>query len=119
VENPSSLEITYNLGGNSAGEMNFYAGVYEYKANPSSELTEDEQEAFYEELVANHTRTYLDKLSDSPLDIFDYRQALTAQNVSYVVIRDSEQFPRLAKDPMFSLVFINNEVAIFQVHKFR
>ncbi|MCW4017188.1 MAG: hypothetical protein NWF00_00660 [Candidatus Bathyarchaeota archaeon] len=119
VENPSSLEITYNLAGNSAGEINFYAGVYEYKANPSPESTEAEQEAFYEELVANHTRTYLNKISDAPLGIFDYRQALTAQNVSYIITRYPEHFPRLAKDPLFSLVFINNEVAIFQVHKLR
>ena len=117
VENPSSLEMTYNMKGDSTAEMGFYAGVYEYAENPNSTLTLAQQTAYYQELVINHTRTYLEAVPGLPLDVFDYRQALTAQNISYVVVRDSEQIPRFAKDPAFSLVFINNEVAIFQVHK--
>jgi hypothetical protein len=117
TENPSSLEMTYNLNGKSSGTLNFYAGVYQYKANPSLELPKDQQLAQYQELVINHTRTYLDTVTGLPLDVFDYRLALASQNISYVVVRDSEQIPRFSKDPAFSLVFINNEVAIFQVHK--
>ncbi len=118
AENPSSMEMVYNLNGKSSGELNFYAGVYQYASNPSSELPVAQQTAQYQELVINHTRTYLDTVSGlPPLDVFEYRQALTAQNISYAVVRDSEQIPRFSKDPEFSLVFINNEVAIFQVHK--
>ena len=55
--------------------------------------------------------------ADLPLDVFNYQQALIDQKVSYVAVRDSDSIPRFAKDPLFSLVFINNEVAIFQVRK--
>jgi hypothetical protein len=117
VENPSSLEMVYNMNGNALGEMGFYAGVYQYAENPKPDTPQEQQSAYFQAIVTSHTQTYLDKLSDAPLDVFDYRQALIEQNVSYVAVRDSEQFPRFAKDPAFSLVFINNEVAIFQVHK--
>ncbi len=118
AENPSSLEIVYNLNGQTTGEVSIFAGVYEYGENPPTSLTAMEQRAQYEEIIANNTQTYLNNnFSDAPLDVFDYAKALYAQNVSYVVTRDFEQVPRLAKDPMFSLVFINDEVAIFQVHK--
>ena len=116
VENPSSLEMTYNLNGQAGAELSFYAGVYQYKENPSSSLTAAQQTAYFTQLVDNNTKTALNKISDAPIDVFDYRQALTSMNISYVVVRDSEQIPRFAKDPLFSLVFINNEVAIFQVH---
>jgi hypothetical protein len=52
-----------------------------------------------------------------PLDIFDYQKAVNDWNISYVVCRDSEIIPKFAGDPAFSLVFINNDVAIFMVKK--
>ena len=36
-------------------------------------------------------------------------------NVSYIACRDPEMQPKFVRDPTFSLVFINNEVAIFKV----
>jgi hypothetical protein len=38
-------------------------------------------------------------------------------NISYIACRDSEIIPKFSKDPTFSLVFINNDVAIFMVKK--
>jgi hypothetical protein len=114
-ENPSSLEMTYNLDGNSSTQLSFYAGVYQYPANPSPILSQAQQTLFYQAIVQEKARTYQEKVSDTPLDVFDYQQALQSQSISYVVVRDSEQIPRFSKDPWFSLVFINNGVAIFQV----
>jgi hypothetical protein len=38
-------------------------------------------------------------------------------NISYIACRDFELLPKFANDPVFSLVFINNDVAIFMVKK--
>lgn len=115
-ENPSSLGLTYNLDGNSSTQLGFYTGVYTYQQNPSPTSTAAQQTAYYQQMLTNYTQTYLTKMSNAPIDVFDYRQALASMNISYVVVRDSGQIPRFAKDPAFSLVFINNEVAIFLVH---
>ncbi len=118
-ENPSCLELSYMLGGESKVELKFSVGVYQFK--PDSKLTKEAPEekwtAYYQGLLAKNTKTFMQPVEDLPLDIFNYRQAIVNQNVSYIAVRDSEAIPRFAKDSSFSLVFINNEVAIFQVHK--
>jgi hypothetical protein len=117
-ENLAALEMTYNLNGRSRVEMNFYVGVYEYDRSDIMGSTEEERMAQYEQMVSDHTESYLEAAQNPPpLDVFDYRQAISDYAVSYVALRDSEARPRFAKDPLFSLVFINNDVAIFQVRK--
>jgi hypothetical protein len=75
MENPSSLEMVYNLNGNSQGEVGLYAGVYQYAENPDPHLSAADQTAYYQEMVVNHTQTYQDTLSDAPIDAVQYRQA--------------------------------------------
>lgn len=113
-DNLAGLGILYNLNAHSETELNFYAGVYEYASN--LDLNPKAQSGFYQ-LMTNNTKTYADKVADFPLVVFNYRQAVVTLNASYIVIRDPEQVPRFAKDPLFSLVFKNNEVAIFHVNK--
>ena len=64
----------------------------------------------------NNTKSYAGKVGEFPLDVFNYRQAIANLNISYVVLRDFSQFARLEKDPLFSLVYMNQEVAIFRIH---
>jgi hypothetical protein len=111
---PGGLGLTYNLNGASSADMSLYASAYQYTAVPSTYTTQ-QQLAYYRGIVASHAATYLNHVSDVPLDIFDYQQSLAAYNVSYIALRDLGQIPRFADDPKFSLVFINNEVAIFKV----
>ncbi|MFB3889170.1 MAG: hypothetical protein ACE14S_06735 [Candidatus Bathyarchaeia archaeon] len=116
-ENQAGLELLYNAKGKSSDELNFYVGLYRYDFNPDLRLTSKEQRADFQKMVANHTETYLDVLPHGQLDVFDYRQAIADMGIDYVVLRNSEALPRFARDPMFSLVFINDEVAILQVLK--
>lgn len=88
--------------------------VFEYPILGSTLVT---QSSLYG-LFINNTRSYAEKVAEYPLEIFDYRQAIANMNVSYIAIRDDSQITRFAKDPLFSLVFINKEVAIFQIHTF-
>jgi hypothetical protein len=60
-------------------------------------------------------QTAQDPVSDEKIEVFDYRQALVDWNVSYIAVRDSEIIPKFAGDPAFSLLFINDEVAVFIV----
>jgi len=113
------LVLDYNLAAKTTAGMSFSVGVYEYKLDPKLTAVSPVKDwnDFYVNLLDENAQNYTTHVSDLPLDVFDYHQALADQHVSYVAVRDSEQIPRFAKDPAFSLVFINNEVAIFQVHK--
>jgi hypothetical protein len=109
----SSIEIFFNLKTQSKADVNFYVTVFEYPILSSTSAT---QSNLYE-LFINNTKSYAEKVAEFPLDVFDYRQAIANMSVSYIVIRDYSQITRFAKDPLFSRVFVNEEVTIFQIHK--
>ena len=48
--------------------------------------------------------------------VFNYRLEMQSYNVSYIACRNLEMYPKFWRDPAFSLVFINSEVAIFKVN---
>ena len=108
------LKILYNLSTQSETEFNFYVTVFEY---PSLNISSPTKIGL-QEIFMNNTKSYADKVAEFPLDVFDYRQVIANLNASYIAIRDYSQISRFAKDPMFSLIFVNKEVAIFQIHKF-
>ncbi len=121
-DNLAALLMEYNIGGVSAAKLTFSAGAYEYDDKdlaPNAKASE--QSDFYQQLVLDHTQAFLDhtkiEAENLPMQWFDYREALTSMNISYIALRDLGQLSRFAEDPTFSLVFINNEVAIFQVRK--
>jgi hypothetical protein len=96
VTQPSkgSLQLLFPLQSRPAVELSFGVSVFE-----------------------GSTQTSTDEISNSaPLDVFDYRQAIIDLNVSYIALRDPSQIPRFTNDPAFSLLFMNREVAIFEVH---
>ncbi len=92
-------------------------GVYQYTDQQAANST-------FEELIEQNTQTYLTEMqtyvpplkAETNFFVFDYKKALADWNISYVALRDFEQLPKFAKDPAFSLVFINTEVAVFKVN---
>jgi hypothetical protein len=118
-ENPSCLEMLYNLNGTSETELKFSVGVYQFE--PDTSLNADSPKKLWlkhgQELLANDTIAYLNRIEDVTLDVFDYITAIENNEISYIVCRDFDVTPKFANDPAFSLVFINKEVAIFMVKR--
>jgi hypothetical protein len=109
-ENPSGLELLYNLGGKREATISLSVGVFEVK---------DTSAAAVNGVLSANLASFGDKVADFPLDVFDYKIALRDWRVSYVACRDSEVFPKFASDPAFSVVFINDAVSVFMVkHSF-
>jgi hypothetical protein len=105
------LEMFFNLNAQSEIEINFYVSVFEYPKLVSDSATK----AGLNGLLMNNTKSYAEKVVEFPLNTFDYHQAIANLNASYIAIRDYSQIERFADDPMFKLVFMNDEVAIFQI----
>ena len=111
-ENPDAYELIYNLEGNSTAKASFFVGLKQF--NPDFEITQPD---YVNSLIENTTQNYLTKISDLPLTCIDYQVAIQQWNISYIAIRDLSQIPRFSDDPFFSLVFKNDQVAIFKVAK--
>ncbi len=109
--NPKYLDVTFNLQGESTIQTEFFVGIYQYEAALSKQ-----QPSFLQELVKNSTETFHDKTAHcEPIEVFSYHETITKWNIAYIVIRDAESVPRFVKDPLFTLAFRNDELAIFQV----
>jgi len=110
----NTITMHFNLNTQSTrGEINFYVSVFEYASQDSSTTTKNR----LQQQFLNNTKNYTDKISEAPIDTFDYKQAIRELNASYIVLRDHTQIQRFENDPTFHLVFYNKEIAIFQVHQ--
>jgi hypothetical protein len=111
-ENPDFYQLIYNLKGNSTAQASFFVGLCPFKADSENNQTDS-----WNNLIENNSKTYLNTVSNLPLNCFDYQAALHAWNISYVALRDFDAISRFSNDPAFTLVFKNSQVAIFKVVK--
>jgi hypothetical protein len=107
-ENPSGIEFLYNLKDQSKADIKLFVGVYQIAETEVS---------YVQKVIADNLNSLQEKVADSPLDIFDYQKAIKDNEISYIACRDSDVIPKFANDPAFSLVFINDDVAIFMVKR--
>jgi hypothetical protein len=106
-ENPSVVELLYSLDGATLGVLELFVGVAQLTGNEASNINR---------ILMDNLDSYLERIApDSPITIFDYRKALSDYKISYIICRDLTVIPKFANDPDFSLVFINDHVAIFMV----
>jgi hypothetical protein len=113
---PRLIDLQYNLEGKSQAKLEISASAYS--------VTDDLQFYTNPTVVSNYFASIITdnlKANQTPSDIlfkqtFDYQAEIQNHSVSYIACRVPEMYPKFLKDPAFSLVFINAEVAIFKVN---
>ncbi len=108
-ENPCVTELSYNLQGQTTAEIQILVGMF-----PVSNA-EIQNQVSLDKILTGNIQTAQKPTVALPITTFDYQEAMQANSISYIANRDFEVNPKFAADPAFNLVFINNEVAIFQV----
>jgi hypothetical protein len=115
-ENPCIFTVDYNLQGKAKVELQMAVSAYSVSDDPEIYRSQEKKDQHFNDLITNNLNSYQDQIPDSPsLEVFDYQKAVDNWNISYIACRDSEIIPKFTKDPAFSLVFINDEVALFHV----
>ncbi len=122
-ENPSGLEVVYDLHGDSSAEIQMFISAFSVSDEQIFYQNEETTINYINRVLSENLATYLVPDKDiisgykSSQDIisFDYKKSLADLNVSYVAVRDPGIIPKFARDPAFSLLFINDEVAVFLV----
>jgi hypothetical protein len=110
-QNPCITQLSYSLQGKSRAEIQILVGIYSVSESAiQNPMSPSGLRGALNANLQNPTT-----VPDLPITTFDYKVALQEYNVSYVANRDFELNRKYADDPKFSLVFINNEVAIFKV----
>jgi hypothetical protein len=125
VENPCILELEYNLQGKSKGQIQILVGVFSVTDDLAVYQDPETTTNYMNKILAGNLNASqgADFLKPSqekenlPPDVFDYQKAVKDWGISYVACRDSDLIPKFANDPAFSLVFINDDVAILMVKR--
>ncbi|MGD6851940.1 MAG: hypothetical protein ACQCN6_07780 [Candidatus Bathyarchaeia archaeon] len=115
-----TVEAQYNFADNSSDSFQIMAGAYSVDNTLANYANMDTIKAFFQQEVAMNLESPLRTVGHDgkvgELTVFNYRSELQNREVSYVVCRDQDMEPKFRDDPLFSLVFINKEVAIFKVN---
>jgi hypothetical protein len=117
-ENPCVFMLDYNLQGKAERQIQLFVSAYSVDDNPEIYSSQDNMNQFFNKQITSNLASYKERNDTQfALDVFDYQKAVVAWNVSYIACRDSEVAPKFVRDPAFSLVFINDAVAIFMVKR--
>jgi hypothetical protein len=116
IENPSGLYLNYLFNKETTSEIKLSIGVFSLTNNPEIYYTKETRNTYLLEVISANLNSYHEKVSDLPIEVFSYREAIVDWHISYIAVRESDLIPKFVRDPVFSLVFINDEVAIFKVN---
>jgi hypothetical protein len=117
TDNPCILGLLYNLQGKSTGDIQISISAYSVTDDLQFYQDPKVKTDYFNKLIAANLNSSQEPISDMPLEVFNYQKAMSEWNISYIACRDSALIPKFVNDPAFSLVFINNDVAIFMVKK--
>ena len=114
--NPCIFTLDYNLQGKAKVEIQMFVTACSVSDNLEIYQSQERKDQYFNNITTINLNSYHERIPDSPsLDVFDYQKAVNDWNISFIACRDSEILPKFVNDPAFSLVFINDEVAIFTV----
>ncbi|TRO46869.1 hypothetical protein E2P60_04415 [Candidatus Bathyarchaeota archaeon] len=116
-ENPCIFELDYNLQGKA--KVDIQISLTAYSVTDDLQFYQDPETTanYFNKIITENLNSSQTPISEVILDVFNYQKAVCDWNISYIACRDSEIIPKFAGDPAFSLVFINNDVAIFMIKK--
>jgi hypothetical protein len=108
--NPNRVEVLYKFSWEPSIKLQIHVGVFDAK---NLSYPDEIMETYY----ALSNSSLKSVTSSDPLISWDYHEIIENYNVSFVVCRDYNIFPKFSEDPRFRLVFKGGNIAVFQVEK--
>jgi hypothetical protein len=117
----TEVRLDYNLKGEKRAEIQMSLTTYSVTNDPKIYNDRETCNDFFDRQITLNLEP--EKRGNLPLlTHFNYQAELKINNINYVVVPNyyeeavkAEMKLKFANDPLFNLVFINNEVAIFEV----
>jgi hypothetical protein len=116
AENPSGLYLNYLFNEENSVKLQLSIGVFSLTNNPTIYQNKETRNNYLKEVISSNLLSYQEEISSLPIEVFSYSDAIVNWDISYIAVRELDLIPKFARDPGFSLVFINDEVAIFKVN---
>ncbi len=113
---PTLIQLQYRLNREPQGTIQISASAYSADNNPNIYSSEANIDSFFSKIIAANLGTQTPDDTKDWIQVFNYQTEMQNYNISYIACRVPEMYPKFLRDPSFSLVFINTEVAIFKVN---
>jgi len=111
------VQLNYALDGKPNGEITLSAAAYSVSDSPQWYKDDATMNSYFQVEMTKNMAPNQTRLDTGYRQIFNYQTDMQTYNSSYVACRVPEMYPKFSNDPLFNLVFINKEVAIFKVHR--
>jgi hypothetical protein len=123
TEHSNKMHLEYNLQNQAHFQFQIQAAAYSVTDSLQYYTDQQTMNNYFVPLISANLNSFGDVVSSEGfVESFDYKISLQDHNVSYVILHaeGDQQMPiemasKFLHDPAFDLVFINSEVAIFQV----
>jgi hypothetical protein len=115
--NPLIFDLFYNLQGKSKADLALSVTAYSVSDDLSLYQDQAAKEHYFDQLITGNLNSHGNQISNSTIECFDYQAELKSNQISYIISRYSELTMKMACDPAFNLLFINDEVAVFMVKR--
>ncbi len=102
----NTAELLYTNENDSSIEVKFLFGFFDAEKMSYSQILDA-----YDRFMQNPQQI----VSNLPLITYDYLEIIKDYDVSYVVCRDPEMYPKFSNDPHFQVAYSNEDVTIFRV----
>lgn len=112
---PTIIYLKYPLSGESQSKIEISASAYSADNDPASYSNEARKDLFFGSVMTANLEPQTPDYTKDWRQVFNYQLGMQYYDVSYIACRVPEMYPKFLKDPSFSLVFINSEIAIFKV----
>jgi hypothetical protein len=116
-ESSSRTRLDYALNGQTEGQVQISLTTYSVTDSLEYYVDEETINDYFNPIITENLNNPPTNNDAKIAEPFNYRAELKLNNLDYVAVRDSVMRAKFANDPMFNLVFINNEVAMFEVKK--
>jgi hypothetical protein len=110
-----SVNLIYSLNGTSKAEITILASAYSVTDSLQYYRDAETKSDYFQPIIASNLEQTQKSEDQDFKQVFDYQTEMQNYNVSYIACRVPEMYEKFSKDPLFDLVFINSEVAIFKV----
>jgi hypothetical protein len=106
VDKMSSVEFLYTTEDDSFIGIKILVGVFDAENMEYEEVLET-----YDEFFRNPQQI----VTNLPIVAWDFLEIVKSYNISFVICRNEETYPKFANDPHFEVVYNSVHVAVFQV----
>ena len=112
---PTIIYLKYPLSGEAQSKIEISASAYSADNDPAIYSNEARKDLFFGSVMTANLEPQTPDYTKDWRQEFNYQLSMQYYDVSYIACRVPEMYPKFLKDPSFSLVFINSEIAIFKV----